>query len=200
MQFSPTNASLNHFETPVGSTVNVDVYAAQNGISTDLTTFGLISMGFAVTYDPTKIDLVGIKFAFSGSFPSNHEFLENSGKLQVYGDVGGGNPQGFKGNPILLGTLSLQTKVTGNFNIVFGDFDPAVSSLKEFVLQVNAPDTDLDKVLFGDNLLGTYQFSVGQIAAVPEPGSILLLSTVGIALGGWYRVRRKKRGGSAVCV
>ncbi len=194
IQFSATDASLNHFDTAVNSTVNVGIYVAQNGASTDLTNFGLISMGFGVTYDPTKIELVGANpFVFSGSFPADHDMPNSPGKLQVYGGAtGGGNPVAVKGNSIFLGTLSLKTLVSGRYNLAIGDFDPANPGLVDFGLHGSAPDADFDKVLFGNNYQGTYQFSAGQITAVPEPSSILLLSSLGMACVGLCRVRRMK--------
>ncbi len=197
IQFSATDASLNHFDTAVNSTVNVGIYVAQNGASTDLTNFGLIAVGFGITYDSTKIQLDAANpFTFSSSFQNNPAVdastpgtllaISNSAFNQITG------PVPFKGNPILLGTLSFQTRVAGNFNLAVGDFDPSQPGIADFGLGGLGASTNFDQVLFGTNAQGTYQFSAGQITAVPEPSSILLLSSLGMACVGLCRVRRMK--------
>lgn len=197
LQFS-TDGSVNHFESALGATTNVDIFVAQNSGSTYLTDFGLISIGFSVNYDPSKIELVGASpLAFSASFPRNQDLQINSGLLLVYGESqfnsGGANPGpvAVKGSVIKLGTLSLRTITSGTHNVSLRDYDPASPDFADFGLGGAGSSINFDQQLFGVNSQGSFQFSVGSITAVPEPSSVVLLVSTVLGLCG-YRARRRE--------
>lgn len=197
IQFS-TDPSVNHFDVAVGSTLDVGIYVAQTAPSSALTDFGLISVGLGITFDPTKIQIDGANpFTFSGNFPSGHDVAFSNGTLRIYGEslfnnVGANpGPVPFKGDTILIGTLSLQTLVAGNFNVSVGDYEPSAPDFADFGLGGLGANTNFDKLLFGNNTQGTFQFSAG-LTAVPEPSSILLLGSLVIACGVRFRLRARR--------
>lgn len=189
--------SVNHFEAAVNSNVSVGVYVSQNAGSSDLTNFGLITMGFGVRYDPSKIQLVA-PFSFSANFPRSQDAVNNNGVLQVYGESlfnnAGANPGPVpvKADTILLGTLTLRTLVPGNFSVAVGDYDPALPNFADFGLGGAGAATNFDKLLFGNDVQGNYQFTAGQITAVPEPSTLILVGLAASSMGAAAWRKRKQ--------
>ena len=159
---------------------------------------------FARTSNPTTETTKSISADFT---LSRGVFVENN---NGFGFASGINPPASEKRTGIVGSAGMLAagNIFGGSFFVFDSSDPkfAVLSLDliadqpvtvtdqrllQLTVNVNglAPGNYGIDVAGGTNVVGgTFGFS---ITAVPEPGSLLLLSTVGIAIGGWYRVRRK---------
>lgn len=111
------------------------------------------------------------------------DLLTDSGKAFSTADTGNAGGTGV-GNVLstqqLLGTLTLSTvgATTGNYSITVDQLS---------AIQVNG--NFISGGTNGATFAGPIAYT---ITAVPEPGSLLLLSSLGIAVGGWYRVRQRR--------
>ncbi|MDZ4848324.1 MAG: PEP-CTERM sorting domain-containing protein [Pirellulaceae bacterium] len=180
--FNPTN-TLNSANVFVGDSFAVNLYLIESN-TTKLTTFGLLGFGSRATYNSTVIQATGAtndaNFPIVGGSPD----LSVSGQIDLFG--GATTPP--KLSSIHLATLNFSAAAAGTTVISFGDYDPLIS---DFTLNDTPAFTDLDPSLFSPSLAFKFDFTVN-VAAVPEPSSLLGCSTLGLTFVMWRRRSRTK--------
>ena len=157
----------------VGTNFTVPFYLIQNGSESRLSSFGLFSFDFRGFYNSSKLEFVSAKVDNPFDLlPGSNSSI--AGQFDMFGAASSGVMA--PANNILLGTVTLKALALGSSFLTLSD-----TAGDGFILNdiQNNPQTVLDPLIFGSQLLNTYTF---EIQAVPEPSTFLLLSFVGFCL------------------
>jgi hypothetical protein len=170
LQFSLDN-TVQSINVNAGDTFAVDVYIAETGLETRLSSDGLLGYGLRSEFNTSLLTAVDAEsdnaFPLVGSPESDNSI---AGQIDIFG-ASFAPPTG---NVIRLARFNFIANTAGTTTIAFGDLDPSFS---DFTLNDSPNFTDIDSDLFGSNFTNQTNFVVN-IQAIPEPNSVLLCTVI----------------------
>jgi hypothetical protein len=183
-----TGTAGSAFTVNQGGTVDVRVYLAQTGGTTNLSSNGLVDGGVALQFSSSapftvaSASAISPSSAFGGS--NNTNVSTSSGTttatLQVHDSSGVFAPtSGADANRILLGTFTFSGLTPGSAVAVTAFPDPKSAN------NVDGQQNNLDSLIHQSSAAIT-------VVAVPEPGTVALcgLGAAALGVGAWRRRRR----------